>query len=118
MHDVAPVKSLKVPASQSKQLDCPVVSWYLPATQSSHSVNPVELDNRPAAHSEQLDAPVSSPYLPASHEMHESSPTSAYLPTGQSSHPFPSGTVPDPQDVQLVAPALLYVPFAHSRQLD
>ena len=68
-HEVALVKSLKVPTSHSKQLDWPVVSWYLPVEQSSHSVNPVELDNRPAAHSVQLDALVSLPYLPASHAL-------------------------------------------------
>ena len=107
-----------MPASQSKQLDSPVVSWYLPAAHLSHPVRPVAFVISPAAQSVQLDAPVVLPYVPASHSMHESSPTSAYLPTGQSSHPFPSGTVPDPQDVQLVAPALLHVPSAHSRQLD
>ena len=98
---------LYVPESQSIQLDCPVVSWYLPAAQSSHAVSPVAFVICPAAHSVQLDAPVSSPYLPASHSLHESSPTSAYLPASHESHPLPSGTVPAPHDEQLVAPALL-----------
>ena len=59
-----------MPTSHSKQLDWPVVSWYLPVAQSSHDVESVNGCAEPPAHSMQLLWPFLSLYLPTSHGMH------------------------------------------------
>ena len=113
---VAPALLL-FPPSQSTQLDWPVVCWYLPEAQSSHSVSPAAFVICPAAQFVQLVAPVWSPYLPTSHLLQFWYPTSAYVPFKQKSHPVPSpvGTVPAVHDKQLVAPSLLYMPSSQSK---
>jgi len=53
----APVLATKLPASASLQLDWPVASWYVPASQSRHSLAP-EPEKLPAGHAVCSEAPV------------------------------------------------------------
>ena len=103
-HAVAPVPDVCLPPAQTAHVLCPFALEYVSLPHSRHEV-----------------APGAGAYLPASHTAHSDDPAlPACFPTGHALHdacPNAVVYVPAAHNEQLLAPAWLYVPTAHSSQV-
>ena len=103
-HAVAPVPDVCLPPAQTAHVLCPFALEYVSLPHFRHEV-----------------APGAGAYLPASHTAHSDDPAlPACFPTGhalQDACPNAVVYVPAAHNEQLLAPAWLYVPTAHSSQV-